>query len=154
LNTTRTHPGATTSPRQRLRTAPIWPRRIYIGLAALFLLGVAIQAFLAGAGIFVSAQWVAWHRALGHMLTSPIPLIPLLLIILSFAGRLPRSDKWLTALLFFLALMQPVVLYLRRALPLISALHPVNALLLFILPIWLIVRVRRAMRAAALELGD
>lgn len=142
-------PTAETS--SRPRTAPVRAGvgRAYLGLAGLFLLGVVMQAFLAGAGMFVSGTWMAWHEALGHLMTSPIPLIPLLLLILGFVGRLPRADKWLSALLLFLAMVQPVVLYLRGVLPILSALHPVNALLLFVLPIWLIVRVRRAMRAAS-----
>jgi Family of unknown function (DUF6220) len=128
---------------------PTRPRRVYQGLALIFFLGVTIQAFLAGAGIFLGGPWILWHRGLGHLLTSPIPLIPLLLLILSFVGRLPRSDKWLCGLLLFLATVQPVVLYLRGVLPILSALHPVNALFLFALPLFLILRIRRLMREPA-----
>jgi Family of unknown function (DUF6220) len=145
VNTTHFHPGAEVAP----RTRPLWSRRIYLGLAALFAFGVIAQAFLAGAMILISNDWRPWHIGIGHALTSPIPLIPLLLIILSFVGRLPRADKWLTGLLFILAMAQPVVLYVRGMLPLLGALHPANALLLFVLPLWLIARVWRVMRAPA-----
>jgi plastocyanin len=114
-----------------------------------FWLGIVAQSFLAGAGMFVDGSWLRWHEALGHLLTSPIPLIPLLLLILSIVGRMPVSDRWLCAALLILATVQPVVLYLRGVLPLLSALHPVIALLLFALPLTLIGRVRRAMRGAA-----
>jgi hypothetical protein len=137
-----------TAPREHHSRVPTRSRRVYITLALLFWLGVIAQAFLAGAGMFVSGSLMAWHAALGHILTSPIPLIPLLLVILSFVARLPRSDKWLSALLLVLAALQPVVLYFRGVLPLLSALHPVNALLLFALPLWLVARVRRSMRSA------
>ena len=102
----------------RARTTPVRAGvcRAYLGLAGLFLLGVLAQAFLAGAGIFVSGTWMV-----------------------------------LSALLLFLAMVQPVVLYKRGVLPILSALHPVNALLLFVLPIWLIARVRRAMRAVVVS---
>jgi hypothetical protein len=124
-------------------------RRVYLGLAIIFWLGVIAQAFLAGAGIFTGGPWMSAHIAIGHLLTSPIPLIPLLLLILSAVARLPQGDRWWCALLLILALVQPVVLYLRGVLPLLSALHPVNALLLFALPLHLIMRVRRVMRDAA-----
>jgi hypothetical protein len=45
-------------------------------------------------------------------------------------------------------MIQPVMLYMRGVLPLLSAFHPVNALLLFALPMALIGRVRRAQRSA------
>jgi hypothetical protein len=46
-------------------------------------------------------------------------------------------------LLLFLAAVQPVVLYLRGVAPILAALHPVNALFLFALPLYLVMRVRR-----------
>jgi hypothetical protein len=144
-----TLPTAAVAPQQPIKRAPTRSRRVYLVLALIFFLGVTIQAFLAGAGIFTGGSWILWHRGLGHLLTSPIPLIPLLLLILSFVGRLPRADKWLCGLLLFLAAVQPVVLYLRGVLPILSALHPVNALFLFALPLYLITRVRQVMREPA-----
>ena len=82
----------TTSP-QPIGRGALWARQAYLGLAVLFWLGILAQAFFAGAGIFVAGSWMAWHEALGHLMSSPIPLIPLLLLILSFAGRLPRTDN-------------------------------------------------------------
>jgi hypothetical protein len=124
-------------------------RRLYLGFAALFAFGVLAQAFLAGGMLLISNEWRPWHIGIGHLLSSPVPLIPLALIILSFAGRLPRSDKWLSVLLFVLALAQPFFLYLRGMLPLLGALHPANALLLFVLPLWMIARARQLMREPA-----
>jgi hypothetical protein len=145
MNTTHVHPGAQAAPRAR----PLWSRRVYVGLAGLFALGVIAQAFLAGAMILISNDWRPWHIGIGHALSSPIPLLPLLMVILSFVGRLPRADKWLTGLLFVLAMAQPFFLYLRGPLPLLGALHPANAMLLFALPLWLMARVLRLMRAPA-----
>ena len=149
MNTTHIHPGVDAAPQQRAGTPPIWSRRLYLGLAAFFALGVIVQAFLAGGMILISYAWRPWHIGIGHLRSSPVPLIPLLLIILSFVGRLPRQDKWLSASLFILAMVQPLVLYLRTVLPLLGALHPANAMLLFVLPLWMIARVRRVMREAA-----
>ncbi len=110
---------------------------------------MAAQAFFAGAGIFVGGSWMLWHTGLGHLLTSPIPLIPLAMLILSFTARLPRSDKQLSGLLLFPAMVQPVFLYLRGVAPILAALHPLNALLLFALPLYLILRARQLLRETA-----
>jgi plastocyanin len=139
-------PDTNTAPRPQIGRGVAWARRFYLGFAALFWLGIVAQAFLAGAGLFVGGSWMRGHIALGHLLTSPLPLLPLLMLILSFAGRLPKADRWWCALLLILATLQPVVLYLRGVLPLLSALHPVNAMLLFVLPPFLIARARRAAR--------
>jgi uncharacterized membrane protein YhaH (DUF805 family) len=120
-----------------------WARHAYLIFAGLFWLGIVAQAFLAGAGIFMGGGWLQAHSALGHLLTSPLPLGPLAMLLLSVAGRLPRADRWWCALLLVLATLQPVVLYLRGVLPWLSAFHPVIALVLFALPLFLIVRGRR-----------
>jgi hypothetical protein len=115
---------------------------VYVGLALFFAVGVAAQAVLAGAGIFAGGSWMVAHSVLGHLLTSPIPLIPLLLLIFGFVARVPRRDRWLCALLLVLATIQPVVVYLHGIAPLLSALHPFIALLLFALPLGLAGRAR------------
>jgi hypothetical protein len=143
LDTARTNPDTSAVDRQRPPARPSWSRRFYIGFAALFALGVVAQVFLAGAGLFIDRSWLDIHSALGHLLTSPLPLFPLLMLILSFTARLPRSDRWLAALLLVLATVQPVMLYMRGRLPWFSVLHPVNALLLFMLPLVLLYRARR-----------
>lgn len=134
---------------QPTRPAPSRSRRAYLVLASIFFLGVAAQAFFAGAGIFVGGSWMLWHIALGHLLTSPLPLIPLAMLILGFTGRLPRADKQVSGLLLFLAMIQPVFLYLRGVAPILAALHPLNALLLFVLPLYLAMRARQLLRETA-----
>lgn len=116
-------------------------RRLYLGLTAFFWLCVMAQAFLAGAGIFASGSYMRWHIILGHLLSSPVPVIPLFLLVLSFSGRLPSMDKWLCACLFFLAIIQPFFLYLREVAPMLGALHPLNALFLFALPMYMMARI-------------
>lgn len=139
MNTAHTSPQV--SPAQGTRT-----HRAYLILALIFAAGVMAQAFLAGAGIFLSGAWMAWHEGIGHLLTSPIPLIPLIILILSITGRMPGADRWLSASLFVLALVQPVVLYLRGLVPWLSALHPLIALLLFALPLLMSYRVWHLIR--------
>lgn len=122
-----------------------WAHKLFVGFAALFVLGVLAQVFLAGAAIFDDWSWFQVHDIVGHLLVHPLPLLPLLMLIFSFAGRLPRADKWLSGLLVLLAILQPIFIYVGRGqhLPLLAALHPVNAMLLLLVPVLLLVRARR-----------
>lgn len=89
---------------------------------------------MAGVGILVAGVWLSYHAAFGYL----IILIPLLLLPLGLLARLPRSLNWLSGLLAALALIQPVLLWTKHfGLPLLAALHPVNALLLFALTLFL-----------------
>lgn len=99
-------------------------------LAWLFVVGVALQVFLAG--LVVVAQVSDWenHIGLGHALAMPL----LLMLVSMYLGRLPRRTKLLTWLLFVVyALQADVLIFLRQGLPHVSALHPVLALVDFAL---------------------
>jgi hypothetical protein len=133
-------PVVTSSPQQRTRAPRRVPLVIYVVLAVVFLLGIVVQVFLAGAGIFASASWLSTHATLGHLL----PVIALLMVILGLVGKLPRKVNWLTVLLFVLVYVQPWFIYISRGIgvPILSALHPVNALAIFALPLYLLYRIR------------
>jgi hypothetical protein len=92
--------------------------------------GVIVQVFLAG--MVVVAMRMGWvnHMSLGHGL-----VLPLLVMLASlYLGRLPGSMKWLTWLLFGVYVLQAdVLIFLRFQAPVISALHPVLALVEFAL---------------------
>ena len=133
-------PVVTSLPQQRTRAPRRVPLVIYTALAVVFLLSVVVQVFLAGAGIFASASWLGSHGIFGHVL----PVIPLLMVILGLVGRLPRPINWLTVLLLVLVYIQPWFIYLSRSagIPLLGALHPVNALTIFALSLYLLYRTR------------
>lgn len=123
-------------------TRPIWAIRTYQLLTALFWVAVVVQAFLAGAMIFAGGEWRTAHIIFGHLLSSPLPLVPMLLILLSYVAKLPSTDKTLAWWLFLFTLLQPVWLYMRGINILFAAIHPVNALLLFALPLYMLMRLR------------
>ena len=117
-------------------------RTIYRLAAWLFVAGVAAQVFLAGM-VVVASQW-GWdrHIALGHSLGLPL----LVMLVTAYTGRLPRSMKWLTWALFLVYILQAdVIIFLRDTAPVLSAFHPVLALIDFALGINL------ALRAASLS---
>ena len=133
-------PVVTSFPQQRTRAPRRVPLVIYATLAVVFLLGVVVQVFLAGAGIFASVSWLSSHGILGQIL----PVIPLLMVILGLVGKLPCTINWLTVLLLVLVYIQPWFIYLSRSagIPLLGALHPVNALAIFALSLYLLYRTR------------
>lgn len=103
---------------------------VYIFAAWLFVVGVIVQVFLAG--MVVVAMQMGWvnHISLGHALALPL----LVMLVTLYFGRFPRSMKWMTWLMFGTYVLQAdVVIFLRLQAPVISALHPVLALVDFAL---------------------
>jgi len=100
-------------------------RIIYLVACSLFLIGVALQVFLAG--MVVVALQMGWsnHRDLGHTLAFPL----LVMLITAYLAKLPRGMKWLTWLLFVVYVIRAdVLIFMRTSLPVVSAFHPVLAL--------------------------
>jgi hypothetical protein len=105
-------------------------RYVYLAAAWLFLAGVAAQVFLAGMVVVAARMGWSNHISLGHFLAAPL----LVMLISQYPGHLPRQMKWLTWLLFGVYVLQAdVLIFLRSDAPLISAFHPVLALVDFAL---------------------
>lgn len=112
-------------------------RIVYMIAAWLFVGGVLTQVFLAG--MVVVAGQIGWanHRDLGHTLALPL----IVMLISAYAGRLPGSMKRLNWLLFGVYFIQAdVIIFLRSSAPVISAFHPVMALVDFALGLALAVQ--------------
>jgi hypothetical protein len=90
---------------------------------------VVTQVFLAGLSIFAGAQNWSIHEGLGWALQLPM----LALLVLAPIARLPWRTMGLTLLLLLLYLAQVLLVIVPRQVgaPAVSALHPVNALLIF-----------------------
>jgi len=117
-------------------------RRLFVGLAGLLAVGVAVQVFLAGLAIFADPGWWGMHRTFVHA----IEAVVLLLLALSFPSRLPASLRWFGAAPLALIAVQYATIEL--GVPVVAALHPVNAFLIFGLAVEL------AGRARALGAGE
>jgi hypothetical protein len=94
-------------------------------LARIFLVGLLLQFYLAGAPMFGIASFQP-HRTLGSLLA----ILAILLLVLSFAGRLGRQPLRLSILLVFLIIVQVMLPALRGSASWIAAFHSVNALAL------------------------
>lgn len=102
-------------------------RLAFIGTAWLFLACVVVQVFLAGLGVFAGGQNFALHRDFGYL----FGWLTLVLLVLAIAGRLGRRWIGLSALLLVLFAFQSVFVAFRGGMPALAALHPVNALAIF-----------------------
>ena len=121
-----------------------WTRILYLSAAWLFPAAILIQVLLVGLSLFTGQAYWSTHRDVGHSLA----VLPLLLVILAYLGRLPRSEKLLIWLLFGVYLVQAEVFAaIRDSVPLLAAFHPVLALVLFALAIIIALRAPTVMQA-------
>ena len=108
-------------------------RYAYLVLAWALVVGLALQVFFAGLGIFVDASNFETHVNFGYLLHLS-PILVLAAAALSRAG----SRHWQWALVLVVAVFViPFFVYLRSSMPELAALHPVAA----VIASWVAVRV-------------
>ena len=100
--------------------------QIHQGLARVFLAGLLIEFYLAGAAIFGVGLSFEPHRMLG----TGLAILAILFPILALIGRLGRKLIGFSLVLVLLTIVQMALPSLRGNVPWIAALHPVNALAL------------------------
>jgi mercuric ion transport protein len=118
----------------------------YAAAAWLFVVAILIQVFLIGLTLLGGRPTMNTHRGLGHMWG----ILVLLLIMLAYMGRLPRPMKpltWLSVAIY--VLLADIVIFMRGSAPLLAALHPVLAMVLFGIVGFLAVRAWRLVREPA-----
>lgn len=128
------------------QNAPVarrWAQTLYLVLASLTLLGIFLQGFLIGAFLFGGATWGQnAHGFVGLVLL----VLSLLLALVGLMAQIPGRMKIWGFLLFVLMLIQFFLPSTSGSVPLLAALHPANAMILFGLSLFLIVRIRQIMR--------
>jgi len=118
-------------------------RYAYAAVAWLFVAGILTQVFLIGLTFLGGRPSLQTHAGLGHGLA----IAPLLMIVFAYTGRLPRPTKpftWFALVIY--VLLADVVIFMRGSVPIIAALHPVLAVLLFGVTGFLAVRAWRLVR--------
>lgn len=135
----------TTSTRVVVPAWQQWVRWLYLGAAVLVGAAIIGQVFFAGAAVLVNPAYWAAHRGLGNT----IEFLALALVLVGLGTRLSWRVQGLGGLLYVLMLLQYVFLYLmpQAGLPLLRALHAVNALALFGVTCVLIVQTWRQVRS-------
>jgi hypothetical protein len=103
-------------------------RLAYFIFALLFLAAVSAQVIMAGLALFWRSSVWESHVGVGHLAAG----VPLLMLILALAGRLPMRMRPYTGLLFLGVVLQAELFPLIREVSgLASAYHPFLAMLLF-----------------------
>ena len=118
-------------------------RRLFVGLAWLFVLAVAIQFLLAGLGV-LGGESMEPHRVWGFLV---LHLIPILMLIAAIVGRMGRTVIVLTVGLFLLVFLQPLFADAQLDPRWLRALHVLDALFIFALGYHLAQRGTRTIRA-------
>jgi hypothetical protein len=130
------------SPREVARGGFVWGTRLVL---------VLLQVFLAGLGVFTYAGCFFGHASVNGAL---VFLVPLLLILAGWYGRVPVRLRWLMGAVPALTVVQSLLLIPYRMnapgiLRGISALHVVNAILIFWVAFQLVERTRLYMASPA-----
>lgn len=121
-------------------------RYTFLGFAWLFLAAIVVQVYFAGLMLFGQEGGEGLHEGTGYILGTAGALF-LALPALARAGATTIVVGVVLALITF---FQPNLTFARDESPLIAALHPVNALLIFTLSVLL---VRRATQLVRQERG-
>ena len=115
--------------------------QVYLWSARLFLASVVVQVFLIGLYLFAAGN-LDWHRIFALVPT----VLSLVVLVGAFGARLPTRSKQWSAALLVATFIQGALPGLKGVLPVVAALHPVNALLM----VWLgIVVLRDAQQQAS-----
>jgi putative tricarboxylic transport membrane protein len=102
-------------------------RYIFAVLASLFVVFVTVQVFFAGLATFVDVGNWSLHKSFVRFFA----MMPVVLIVLAFAGRLSRAARWQSFGLFVMIILQFITVNFAANISYLSALHPVIALGLF-----------------------
>jgi 4-hydroxybenzoate polyprenyltransferase len=106
-------------------------RALHMVVAWAFVVGLVLQVWLAGRGVFESPTMFGTHRDVGYSLS----LFAIVLLVLGLLGGMGRRVAILAAVIFGLFILQSVFVVMRDSTPAIAALHPVNGFLILFLAI-------------------
>ena len=119
-------------------------RRVHAVAAVAFVVTIVVQVVLAGLALaeLGGSGDFSSHIAFGY---EAVGLAALALLVTAFIARRPRGDVLIAVGLFVQYIVQTSLPSLRASIPAAAALHPLNAMLLFIFAAWY---ARHAWRAA------
>jgi len=126
-------------------------KRVFEIGAYVLVVAVVLQFFLAGLGIFASAELFFWHTTVNAIV---IFFGSIILVLVGWYARVDRRTFALPGIIAGLVILQSLLLFpyhlaLPTAVRAISALHAVNALVIFGVALALMDRVRGGRRAPA-----
>lgn len=109
-------------------------RKLHAWAALIWVVAIALQVLLAGLAIanLGGSGDFKTHMDVGYT----IGIVQLVALILAFPARVSTRDKQISFGLLLLYIVQTLLPGLKSVSPVISALHPLNAMVLFTLSIW------------------
>ncbi|TNJ66033.1 hypothetical protein FE784_12735 [Paenibacillus hemerocallicola] len=116
---------------QRIRVS----RFVFLVLAWGLVVCIVVQTLFAGMAIFNDPGHWSKHVNFVHF----FEFVPLFMLIFAFIGRLPKGTGWLSFALFLLIFFQYMTAHLKAA----GAFHPVMALALIVLSLFVAKRAYR-----------
>jgi hypothetical protein len=130
----------------------LWARTAYAWMAIVLVAAVVVQFFFAGLGIFTPAGFDL-HVDVGATI---VGLLPLVMIVVGVIAKLPGRLLWITGGVTLLVAVQSLLLFPYHIsgtgwLRIISALHPVNALVIMWLSLHIATRARQLQAVPAVE---
>jgi hypothetical protein len=118
-------------------------RIVLIWLARIFALCVVLQVFFAGAALFTNADYWAYHSNFPRFFA----FIPIFMIVLSFFAKLPVSIRLKFFQLFGMIILIVLTVVLSSKIGILSALHPVIAVMLFMTSISIVNQIGASQKA-------
>jgi hypothetical protein len=107
-------------------------RFLYAAITLAFVVGILLQVYFIGLGLFSSADFTKIHAEFGWILHLVPPFI-LLAAALARAGRTQIIRAVVLAVLIFFV---PILAAIREDAPLTAAFHPVGAVLAFLVAVF------------------
>ena len=117
--------------------------------ASLLVVGLVLQVFLAGLGVFDDPTFFLTHRDTGYTLE----LWAFVVLIVAALARAGRGQVEMAAAILGLFFVQSILVAMRESAPAVAALHPVNGFLILLLSIVLARRAWDIARASRAEPG-
>lgn len=110
-------------------------RQVHAATSWLFVVTILIQVFLAGTALadLGGSGDFRTHAEFGY---SAVGIVALAVVLTAVLARPGRRDLVIALGLLFLYIVQTTLPSFRSSSPIVAALHPVNALLLFGLAAW------------------
>jgi hypothetical protein len=124
-------------------------RYVYLALVWLYLVGILVQVFLAGMGLFGVARDFEPHVGLGWLLH----LVPILLLIAAAVAKVGPRLIWWNVTLLVVQFIQPILALARDDAPVVAAFHPVLALVIFWLALSMGLMAWRLVREPTVEVA-
>jgi hypothetical protein len=117
-------------------------RYAYVAVIWVFVAFLVTQIFFAGLGLFGVPRDMSLHAGFGWF----VHILDLLLLVVALVARVGRPTAWWVLALFVTSAIQPFLPEIGADLPLVAALHPLNAVVMSIIAAKLAVEAPRFLR--------